>query len=294
VRHNLEQIATILEGEMASLQENFHTRSADISAPAENTRRNSDGGNSSILNSWKEIAHYLGRGVRTVQRWERDLGLPVHRPKGQDRSATLALTSELDQWLRETPVRSRSNGHSGNGDARNSSEDERHRLSVVRVEPSLVKDGHRFRRLILSVDDEPGLLYTREKILECGGYEVLSAADGERALDVLGTHAVDLVLLDYKMPGMDGGAVAREMKRRTPKVPIIMVSGNRVPGEALEVVDCFIPKGEGPELLLAAIHQLLITTTDTRKPTAREKLKRLSSVSSGTSRPIRHNQRRSS
>ncbi len=59
-----------------------------------------------ILNSWKEIANYLGRGVRTVQRWERDLGLPVHRPKGKDRSAVLAFPQELDNWLRQTPVRS--------------------------------------------------------------------------------------------------------------------------------------------------------------------------------------------
>jgi hypothetical protein len=59
-----------------------------------------------ILNSWKEIANYLGRGVRTVQRWERDLGLPVHRPKGKDRSAVLAFPEELVQWLQQTPVRS--------------------------------------------------------------------------------------------------------------------------------------------------------------------------------------------
>jgi CheY-like chemotaxis protein len=261
---------------MGSLpQEDSHSRPADISA-SENSRQSFDGGNSSILNSWKEIAHYLGRGVRTVQRWERDLGLPVHRPKGQNRSATLALSSELDEWLRATPVRSRPNGHTGNGDAQKSPEDQRQWPSTVRAGPKLVKDGHRLRRLILSVDDEPGLLCTREKILECEGYEVLSAADGEKALDVLDTNAVDLVLLDYKMPGMDGGTVAREMKRRTPQVPIIMVSGNHVPGEALEVVDCFIPKGEGPELLLAAIHQHLVTTTDTRIPTAREKLKRQS------------------
>jgi hypothetical protein len=59
-----------------------------------------------ILNSWKEIASYLGRGVRTVQRWERDLGLPVHRPKGKDRSAVVAFSEELDKWLQQTPVRS--------------------------------------------------------------------------------------------------------------------------------------------------------------------------------------------
>ena len=59
-----------------------------------------------ILNSWKEIANYLGRGVRTAQRWERDLGLPIHRPKGKDRSAVLAFPEELNQWLQKTPVRS--------------------------------------------------------------------------------------------------------------------------------------------------------------------------------------------
>jgi hypothetical protein len=58
-----------------------------------------------ILNSWKEIANYLGRGVRTVQRWESQLGLPVHRPAGKDHSAVLAFSSELDQWLDSRPVR---------------------------------------------------------------------------------------------------------------------------------------------------------------------------------------------
>lgn len=53
-----------------------------------------------LLNSWKEIAAYLGRGVRTAQRWERDLSLPVRRPRGKDRSAVIAFTDELDQWMK--------------------------------------------------------------------------------------------------------------------------------------------------------------------------------------------------
>ena len=60
------------------------------------------------LNSWKEIAQYMGRAVRTLQRWEHDLGLPVHRPKGEDRSAVLAFAEELDAWLHKTPLRDRS------------------------------------------------------------------------------------------------------------------------------------------------------------------------------------------
>ncbi len=57
-----------------------------------------------VLNSWKEIAAYLGRGVRTVQRWERELGLPVRRPRGKSRSAVIALAADLDQWLHRAPV----------------------------------------------------------------------------------------------------------------------------------------------------------------------------------------------
>jgi hypothetical protein len=56
--------------------------------------------NPDVLNSWKEVAAYLGRGVRTVQRWERELGLPVRRPRGKSRSAVIAFKTELDRWLR--------------------------------------------------------------------------------------------------------------------------------------------------------------------------------------------------
>jgi len=55
---------------------------------------------SDLLNSWKEIAAYLNRGVRTVQRWEADLGLPARRPQGRGRSAVIAMRSEIDAWLK--------------------------------------------------------------------------------------------------------------------------------------------------------------------------------------------------
>jgi len=56
--------------------------------------------NAEILKSWKEIARYLDCGIRTAQRWERDLGLPVRRPRGRMRSAVIALTAELDDWVK--------------------------------------------------------------------------------------------------------------------------------------------------------------------------------------------------
>lgn len=52
-----------------------------------------------VLTSWKEIASYLSKGVRTVQRWEKDFGLPVRRPTGSDKSAILARTSDIDLWV---------------------------------------------------------------------------------------------------------------------------------------------------------------------------------------------------
>jgi hypothetical protein len=58
-----------------------------------------DGKNSSqVLTSWKEIASHLGKGVRTVQRWERELGLPVRRPSNS-RHIIVAVPSELDEWV---------------------------------------------------------------------------------------------------------------------------------------------------------------------------------------------------
>lgn len=60
-----------------------------------------------ILNSWKEIAHYLNRGVRTVQRWESELGLPVRRPRGRRRSAVIAMRTEIDDWLTQCPLEAR-------------------------------------------------------------------------------------------------------------------------------------------------------------------------------------------
>src|ERR1700722_18812589 len=52
-----------------------------------------------VLTSWKEIAQYVGKGVRTVQRWEYDLGLPVRRTKTGKKSSVLTVPGEIDAWV---------------------------------------------------------------------------------------------------------------------------------------------------------------------------------------------------
>ena len=61
------------------------------------------------LKSWRQIASYLNRGVRTVQRWNLYAGLPVHRV-GPARTPVVAFRSEIDAWMHSKPTR-HSQGH---------------------------------------------------------------------------------------------------------------------------------------------------------------------------------------
>ena len=56
-----------------------------------------------VLQSWKQIANYVGRTERTVQRWEQEFGFPIRRPSGKARSAVMALVSEIEEWTRGKP-----------------------------------------------------------------------------------------------------------------------------------------------------------------------------------------------
>lgn len=57
---------------------------------------------SKMLSSWKEIAHFFGKGVRTVQRWEKTLNLPIRRPPGAPSNVVLARTSDLEEWMQRS------------------------------------------------------------------------------------------------------------------------------------------------------------------------------------------------
>ncbi len=87
---------------------------------------------------------------------------------------------------------------------------------------------------ILLVDDEERFLTTTRKVLHKKGYEVFTATSGAAALKVLGEKSVDVAILDVKMPGMDGIATLKEIKRYHPLVEVIMLTGHGTFESAVE------------------------------------------------------------
>jgi DNA-binding response OmpR family regulator len=79
---------------------------------------------------------------------------------------------------------------------------------------------------VLVVDDELDILEMTRIMLESSGFEVITASDGERALEIVEEKEIDLILLDAVMPGIHGLDVCRTLKRnpKTQMIPIIIFS----------------------------------------------------------------------
>lgn len=87
---------------------------------------------------------------------------------------------------------------------------------------------------ILVIDDEKSIRDELQRVLEYQKYTVLLGEDGAQGLQILDSNAVDAVLLDIKMPGMDGIEVLREIKNRQADLPVIMISGHGTIETAVE------------------------------------------------------------
>jgi len=110
---------------------------------------------------------------------------------------------------------------------------------------------------VLCVDDNPDELVLRKAMLEQHGYSVVTASAGFEAFELAVTQRVDLVVLDYRMGGMDGEAIAKVLKANKPRVPVIILSGFSVPEHVLARVDGFAQKGDSSEDFLNQIEKLL-------------------------------------
>jgi len=98
----------------------------------------------------------------------------------------------------------------------------------------------------------------RKMLLQLHGHEVLTALGGSEGLDLFVANPVKAVVLDYAMPGMNGGQVAAEMKRLKPEVKILLLSAYvDLPDEALKCVDKRAVKGVAPTAFITELEQLL-------------------------------------
>ena len=79
--------------------------------------------------------------------------------------------------------------------------------------------------VILCVDDEAAALAVRCLVLSSAGYRVLTAPDGAAALEIFLCIQVDLVVIDYCLPGLTGAQVVAEMKRLKPTIPVVLFTG---------------------------------------------------------------------
>jgi CheY-like chemotaxis protein len=121
-----------------------------------------------------------------------------------------------------------------------------------------MEDAMSWKPIVLCVDDAPSILEGRKMLLEENGYRVLTATNGKRAMEAFMANSVDLVVLDYHMPEMDGGIVAARMKESKLDVPVMLLSGDQyLPEEVLEIADCFLSKSEPIADFLEKVDYLL-------------------------------------
>jgi CheY-like chemotaxis protein len=109
----------------------------------------------------------------------------------------------------------------------------------------------------LCIDDEEIPRTLRKLILQKQGYQVVTAASGAEALEVLERESIDLVLSDQMMPGMTGTELTKSVKATRPTMPVVLISGvNEIPPDAI-YADRFISKVGGPELLFKTVYEVL-------------------------------------
>ena len=112
--------------------------------------------------------------------------------------------------------------------------------------------------VILCIDDNSTSLGIRRTLLQAKGFVVRTATDGLSGLEIARNEPVDAVVLDYRIPGMDGEEVAKRLRAQRPDIPILLLTGFRgsVPESLLSMVDSFVEKGRPAALLISELERL--------------------------------------
>ena len=111
---------------------------------------------------------------------------------------------------------------------------------------------------VLCIDDRRPLLDLRRATLESRGYQVLIASCQNDALKLLAERPVGVILLEYRLEGLDAEAVALHVKQRFPAVPVILLSAySEMPERILWLVDEFMMKSAPADQLVNAIERII-------------------------------------
>ncbi|MPZ48642.1 MAG: response regulator [Dehalococcoidia bacterium] len=116
------------------------------------------------------------------------------------------------------------------------------------------------RQTVLVVDDEPDIVALMRDFLEAEGYGVLTAGDGETALNLLEREQIDCVLLDIMMPGLSGFDVVRRI-RKDGELPVLLLSAKQEDADKIRGLglgaDDFIVKSATPGEVVARVRAVL-------------------------------------
>jgi hypothetical protein len=174
-----------------------------------------------VLSTWKEIASYMSRGVRTVQRWETNYRLPVRRA-GADAQSVFAFADEIDAWLERSKPRQ-----------------------------------HPYVRPTFLVVDvvTPNALSDLKLILEVAKFNVITAFTSDEALATARKYDVDGFVIDSVLLDAHPGDLARELRRLYPSKVCVLVGDEQTDccdvsfpaGNPGAIVDWLIKKFGNPQ-----------------------------------------------
>ncbi len=149
-----------------------------------------------ILGSWKEIAGYLGKSTRTVQRWELELGLPVHRPVLSSHHIVMARKSELDSWMDQ---------------------------SVLLKNP-MAADASRPMPTILLSEKQERTRSLLGSLLELFGYTVVYSDDSEAGIQTaMANQLIDLVVLDTHDSAESVSKLTTSLAEMQPQLKVLVL-----------------------------------------------------------------------
>jgi CheY-like chemotaxis protein len=214
-----------------------------------------------ILTGWKSIARHLQCGVRSAQRWEMDLGLPIKRPAGGERHLVFAFSEELDDWvgrnpspelvpddgnlagrqvelrdqlkqlrvrqkqliaqLRESTTAAKKRAHDTNQGIFRHRQEALDRTASREHSPSNSKPSP--SPAVLAVDDNVSHCYTISRVLRAAGFQVFEAHNAAEALEIAIRETPNLALVDIHLPDFNGYELFALLRQqpRLQQMPVI-------------------------------------------------------------------------